>query len=543
MIRLTGGHVVDPVNGRDGIGDLWIEGGRIVAPPADPASARTIDVSGCVVMAGAIDIHSHIAGGNVNTARLLLPEEHKAHAARPRETHLSKAGWTTEETGRLYAQMGFTTVVEPAVVPSHALHAHLELADIPIIDKAGLCVLGNDDFLLEILRRNGSEDEIDDYVSSMVATTRALGVKVINAGAAAAFKRNARTFNLDDEVPGYGVSSRRIVEALQGAVEKLGIPHPLHVHCNNLGEAGNASTAVATMEAAQGRPIHFAHMQFYGYGNEGKRGFSSAASRIADEVNRRPNVTIDIGQVMFGQTVTVSCDVLRQFSARDQARPRKWVIWDGEASGGGIVPYRYSASSFYNVVQWAVGLELFLLVNDPWRVFFTTDHPNGAPFTSYPEIFALLMDGRVREEWIAALPKSAIAATTLPAITREYTLSEIAIMTRAAPARLLGLRDRGHLAPGMRADVAVYRTGADKAAMFRAAELVLKDGVEVIRRGAVVATPRGRALTLDTGREPAMARRLDAYAQQVYGVSASMFDVPANALGLADPFGVVSCGR
>ncbi len=543
MIRLKGGRVIDPVSGPEATRDLWIEGDRMVDAPAHGRASETIELNGRIVMAGAIDIHSHIAGGNVNTARLLLPEEHKAHVARPHETHLSAAGWTTEETGRLYAQMGFTTVVEPAVVPSHALHAHLELNDVPFIDKAGLCVLGNDDFLLDMIRRGDSANAITDYVAHMVSATRALGVKVINAGAAAAFKQNARSFSLDDVVPSYGVSSRRIVEALQDAVETLGIPHPLHVHCNNLGEAGNADTAVATMEAARGRPVHFAHMQFYGYGSEGKRGFSSAAPRIAEEVNRRPNVTIDIGQVMFGQTVTVSCDVMRQFTARDQARPRKWVIWDGEASGGGIVPYKYSARSFYNAVQWAVGLELFLLVNDPWRVFFTTDHPNGAPFTSYPEIFALLMDRNVRAEWIAALPHSAMKMTTLPALEREYSLGEIAIMTRAAPARLLGLKDRGHLGVGALADIAIYDDRPDRAAMFRAADRVFKSGIEIVRGGRVLGRSFGKALTLAVSSESAMARRLSAYTEQVYGLPADMFAVPADLPGNNDPFGIVSCGR
>ena len=60
-----------------------------------------------------------------------------------------------------------------------------------------------------------------------------------------------------------------------------------------------------------------------------------------------------------------------------------------------------------------------------------------------------------------------MAVTTLASITREYTLTEIAIMTRAAPARLLGLIDRGHLGPGARADIAIYRPQADLAAMFR----------------------------------------------------------------------------
>ena len=85
---------------------------------------------------------------------------------------------------------------------------------------------------------------------------------------------------------------------------------------------------------------------------------------------------------MFGQTVT---DLLRCAApvhrARSGAARKKWVIFDGDANGGGIVPYNYRATDFYNAVQWAVGLELFLLIDDPWRVFFTTDHPNGAPFT------------------------------------------------------------------------------------------------------------------------------------------------------------------
>ena len=37
--------------------------------------------------------------------------------------------------------------------------------------------------------------------------------------------------------------------------------------------------------------------------------------------------------------------------------------------------YNYRENDFYNAVQWAIGLELFLLIDDPWRVFFTTDHP------------------------------------------------------------------------------------------------------------------------------------------------------------------------
>ncbi len=459
LTRIAGGRVLDPANKQDAIGDLWLDGDRIVAAPPDGRADEIYDAAGCIVMAGGIDIHSHIAGANVNTARLLLPEQHRAHSARPAGTPLSNAGWSTFETGGLYAQMGFTTVVEPAISPHHALHAHLELADTPVIDKAILAILGNDDFGLSLMRDGAGPNAIRDYVAWTLQSTKALGLKVINAGGVAAFKDNVRSFSFDDVVPHYGLSSRQIVKTLQRAVHELGVPHPLHVHCNNLGLPGNYHTALETIAAAEDLPLHLAHLQFYGYGAEGKQGFSSAAPKLAEAVNAAKNVTVDVGQAMFGQTVTISSDVLRQFSARGQARPNKYAIIDGDANGGGIMPYNYRAGSFANAVQFAVGLELFLLIDDPWRVFFTTDHPNGAPFTAYPDLFALLMSRDVRAEWLANIPAEVASVTTLASLTREYQWDEIAIMTRAAPARLLGLKDRGHLAPGARADVAHLSPG------------------------------------------------------------------------------------
>ena len=541
LTRIAGGRVVDPQNRRDAVGDIWMCEGRIVAPPEGGRANREFDASGMVVMAGAIDIHSHIAGANVNTARLLLPEWSRAYAPRPARTPLSALGWSTIETGRAYAAMGFTTVIEPAVAPHQALHAHLELADVPIIDKGLLCVLGNDDYLLRLLRDKAGASEIAAYVAWSLAATRALGVKVINAGAAAAFKANVRSFSLDDLVPGYGVSARAIVKALQRAVIDLGVPHPLHVHCGNLGLPAGADSVIATIEAAEGLPLHLAHIQFYAYGQDGEKKFSSAAARLAECVNAHKNVTVDVGQAMFGQTVTISSDVMRQFGAMGLASPKKWAIVDGDSNGGGIIPYNYRESDYHNAVQWAAGLELFLLIDDPSRVFFTTDHPNGAPYTAYPDLFALLMDRDLRARWMERLPKAAMAMTTLASIRREYTLGEIALMTRSAPAKLLGLPDRGHLGAGAKADVAAYRLGPDKGATLRAAALVFKDGDLVVRDGRALAGHLGRALSLGIAPDAAIERRMDDYYQSRIGLGAAFMKVPAHALGPADRFESVPC--
>jgi formylmethanofuran dehydrogenase subunit A len=244
---------------------------------------------------------------------------------------------------------------------------------------------------------------------------------------------------------------------------------------------------------------------------------------------------------MFGQTVTISSDVLRQFNARGQAYPPKSIIMDGDGNGGGIVPYRYRRTNFFNAIQFAAGLELFLLNADPWRLYFTTDHPNGAPFTAYPDLFALLMDRELRAQWIETLPGDAMALTTLPDISREYTWWEIAIMTRAAPARLLGLTDRGHLAPGARADIAVYWPQADKGAMFRNAGLVFKDGNCIMRSGEVVQTTFGRVLTVQPDFDAAIETRLARYYDDIFGLPHTAFDVPAHIAGDAGRFETVPC--
>jgi formylmethanofuran dehydrogenase subunit A len=532
LTRLAGGRVIDPANDRDGPGDLWFEDGIIIAPP-QRQSDTTYDVTGAIVLAGGIDIHSHIAGANVNTARLLLQDL--------RSDHSFTATPVAHDIGRLYIQMGFTTVVEPAISPHVAVQAHLELASIPFIDTAILTVLGNEDFLLDLLRKGESKTAIADYAGRMLAGSHGLGVKAINPGGAAAFKENVRSFGLDDIVPHYGLSSRAIARALQQAVIDLGIPHPLHIHCNNLGIPGNVETALATIEALGDLPLHLAHLQFYAYGKEGSRGFSSAAPRLAEAVNAARRITVDIGQVMFGQTVTISSDVLRQFNARGQAHPRKSVIMDGDGNGGGIVPYRYRRTNFFNAVQWAAGLELFLLIDDPWRVFFTTDHPNGAPFTTYPDLFALLLSRDLRTQWIGTVPAEAMAVTTLPSISREYTWPEIATMTRAAPARLLGLTDRGHLGPGARADIAVYRPGADLAETFRHAALVFKDGRLAVRDGAPVETLFGRTLSVRPGFDAAIESRLAEWQERIFGTSPRAFDVLPEPLGVANRFETIPC--
>uniref|UniRef100_UPI003D2B7340 formylmethanofuran dehydrogenase subunit A n=1 Tax=Methylophaga lonarensis TaxID=999151 RepID=UPI003D2B7340 len=319
---------------------------------------------------------------------------------------------------------------------------------------------------------------------------------------------------------------RQILQKLQMAVMQTGIEHPVHVHCNNLGTPGNVQTAIDTMEAAAGMPMHLAHVQFYGYGDEGQRGFSSAAPRLMEAFNRHPNITMDVGQVLFGQTVTLSGDIMAQFSRRYDASPGKWAMWHAECEGsGGIVPYHYKKASFINGLQWAIGLEIFLLSGDPWRLFFTTDHPNGAPFTRYPELMRLLMDRDYRLACLAELHPDIAEMTLLKDIQQEYSMSDIAVMTRAAPAKLLGLTDRGHLAPGAIADIAVYTEQDDKTAMFARADMLFRNGVLVIDKGELLSAKPGQTVAVSPGYDRHIERTIQDYFDRFYSLKLNNYGV------------------
>ena len=521
LIKFTRGKVFDPAHGVNGeLRDLFVRDGRIVAaPPSHERIDQTFDLAGKIVMAGAIDMHTHIGGGKVNIARAMLPEDHRADPLARTELTRSSAGHAapgTLATGYRYTEMGYTTCFEPALLPVNARQAHLEMADTPIIDRGGYAMLGSDDFLLRMMAAKRDQKAINDYVAWTLHAAQCMAIKVVNPGGISAFKFNQRKLDLDEEHSYYRQTPRQILKTLAQALQDLQVPHPLHVHASNLGVPGNVDTTLETIKAAEGLPIHLTHIQFHSYGTEGDRKFSSGAARIAEAINTNKNVSADVGQILFGQTVTASGDSMAQHRNAGFASPKKFVVMDIECDAGcGVVPFRYRDKNFVNALQWAIGLEIFLLVNDPWRIFLTTDHPNGAPFTSYPHLIKLLMDKTFRKEQLARLNPEAAALSTLASLNREYSLYEIAIMTRAGPARILGLGDRGHLAPGAAADITVYEDLADREQMFATPTHVFKDGELVAKNGKIVKVTRGNTHVVkpefDRGIEKELNKYFDRY--------------------------------
>jgi formylmethanofuran dehydrogenase subunit A len=225
-LGILGGRIYDPQNGKDGeIGDIWVKDGRVVAAEdVDRETAQTVDATGLVVMPGGVDIHAHIVGGEVNSGRKLQPEDHRGHErARSGDLRAGTGGVvpSTHLTGYLYSELGYTTVMQASAAALAARHVHEELEDVPNIDKGALIVMGNNHFIMQAIA-DGRYDKAKDYVAWLLGASRGYGIKVVNPGGVENWKWGKNVAELDDEVIGYGVTPRQIVQTLAQIADDLG---------------------------------------------------------------------------------------------------------------------------------------------------------------------------------------------------------------------------------------------------------------------------------------------------------------------------------
>ncbi|MHC1636104.1 MAG: formylmethanofuran dehydrogenase subunit A [Candidatus Methanospirareceae archaeon] len=551
-LLIKNGIVYDPLNGVKGEEkDICIRDGKIVEDVKNP---KEIDAEGCIVMPGGVDMHSHIAGGKVNAGRLLRPEDGRKGLEPRTKVCRACSGYSvpnTYATGYRYARMGYTFVMEPAMPPLTARHTHEELIDTPIVDKAAMPLLDNNWMTLEYVKSKDI-DLLAAYIAWMINSTKGYGIKIVNPGGTEAWAW-AKNCNLDDAVPYFDVTPAEIIKSLAEANERFEMPHSIHLHANMLGQPGNYEITLKTYDLVKDikpslkrQVLHATHVQFHSYGGTKWADFESKADEIASYVNKNEHITIDLGAVMLGDTTTMTADGPMEYNLY-RLTGRKWTNCDVELeTGAGITPFLYSGKVSVNTIQWAIGMELALLIKDPWRVILTTDHPNGAPFISYPILISLLMNKERREEVMKEVHPVINKKAVLPTIERELEWHDIAVMTRAAPAKILGLDKygKGHLGVGADADVAIYDitpeekdAGKIQKALLNA-KYCIKGGEIVVKDGEVVASPEGKTYFVRVECEDKLTEEMLSHLKEKFEnyYSVSMANYPVQDVYTPKPF-------
>jgi len=549
-ILIKNGYVYDPKNGVNGdVMDIAIRDGKIVDKVSP--TAKVIDASGKVVMAGGIDIHAHVAGPKINVGRIMRPEDKLGHTKKRTKMTRSGGGFsvpTTYETGYVYSRMGYTHVNEAAMPPLMARHTHEEIRDTPLIDQSAYTLLGNNWLVMEYIKR-GEKDKLNAFVAWMLKATKGYCVKLVNPGGSEAWGWGMNCVNVDDPVPYFDVTPAEIISGLAEANEALNLPTSIHLHPNNLGHPGNYETTLDSIKLLEGvlpknaktrdQVINFAHMQFHSYGGTTWKDFETAADKVADRINKNKNMTVDLGFVTLDETTTMTADGPMEFYLHN-TNHLKWCNDDIELeTAAGVVPYIYSPKITVCGTQWAIGLELALLIDDPMQAFITTDHPNAGPFRRYPLIISWLMSNQARLDRLETLTKRVPDRTAIGGMSRVFDFYDIAKMTRAGPARALGLGDiKGHLGIGADADVAIFNynpktmdpttdpAGIEKA--FQDTAYTIKRGEIVVVDGEVVSKGNKRTIWVDAtdGKmDPAVLEDIEKKFLRFYSVTMKNYPV------------------
>jgi formylmethanofuran dehydrogenase subunit A len=499
MIVIRGAEVYDPARSLNGeVRDVWLDGECIIQAPENPEGYQVIDAAGSLLAPAGVEIHAHVAGCALNAARRFL-------AADPDALRLLTP--PPQVAAERYLALGYTTVFDAASSPLYARLTHVDLDAMSGLDRGTYTLMGDHVLLLQAAARDDPAG-LRDTLAWLLQVSGGYAVKLVNPGGGIAWKANQPAPGLDEPIGSLDLTQRRIIQKVVALVNELNLPHAVHLHAGRLGQPGNWKSFCETVEALDGQRAHLCHIQFYAYAEDGSGGYASAAEQVVHCIEPFRRITFDIGQVLFGPALAVTADTNTLNYLRRRTR-RPWISRQVEGEGGNnVLPVAYLARDPASAVQWAAGLELMLRFPDPLRMFLTTDHPNGGPFSAYPQVIEWLMSRAARQEVLERIHTAAREKSGLGGIEREYSLGEIFAMTSTGPAQALGLRDRGHLGVGALADLRCYRRQADLKAMFAQPAWVMRRGRIVCRDGEVLDRAGGVTLVVRPGWDRSRTGRL-----------------------------------
>jgi len=456
---IKNGLVYDPLNQIEGEKkDILVESGRIIDKFGNETDIKEIDANGKTVIPSAIDIHTHIASQQVNWIRLLGSNNEKF-----KETW---QGLTLEKIAKDYLSMGYTFILEANVFPSLAKQTIFNFHQLPVLDKGMLLNISNL-WPLELEFQRGKIEDMAVFLSDLLSKTKAFGFKVYNPFECEVWNFKELREDLTSQGRLYNFSALDVYENVVKCVESLGLPHSAHAHIegyeDEIGKVNlftvlekikllNLETGLGTnSNRKRAQILHLAHLNSYAVDGDN--------STLINFLNKNPNFSADLSFIGFNQInplVTSDRRLINSMFTMDSIdNPFKLISSAVEFEGDSFVTLRSLHKDDYKACTlWANALDLALNIQNKYQLSLSLNFPNYANITDIPEIVSWLISYKARENFMKGMNDTFLKKNALLSNEKELSFAELVCLTRANPAKILGLGSiKGNLGLHSDADI------------------------------------------------------------------------------------------
>ena len=456
---IKNGLIYDPINSIEGEKkDILIEKGIIVEKFTNEKNVQEIDANGKTVIPSALDIHSHVASQQVNWARLL--------GMKNKSFMEIWKGLTLKNIAIDYISNGYTFILEANVFPSIAKQTLFNFMQIPVIDKGMLLNVSNL-WALELEFQRAKIEDMAIFLSDLLSKTYGFGFKVYNP-----FESEAWNFKeLRDDITSsgrlYNFNALDVYESITKAVEYLGLPHSTHCHIEGyeteIGEK-NLFTILERIKSLDLKPnpkvgldikreqiFHIAHANAYTQDGNNEK--------LIKFLSENQTFDIDLGFIGFDEINPLITSDRRLINSRLTPdlleNPYKLISSAIESEGDSFVSMRNFKKENYNdCILWASALDLALNIRNKFQISFSLNYPNYSSINNIPEIATWLASKNARANFMKDMNKEFLKNNKLQNSDKCLTFNELVILTRASPAKSLGLGSiKGNLGVGADADI------------------------------------------------------------------------------------------
>ena len=456
---IKNGLIYDPINSIEGEKkDILIEKGIIVEKFSNPKDVKEIDANGKTVIPSALDIHSHVASQQVNWARLL--------GMKNKSFMEIWKGLTLKNVAIDYISNGYTFILEANVFPSIAKQTLFNFKQIPVIDKGMLLNVSNL-WALELEFQRAKIEDMAIFLSDLLSKTYGFGFKVYNP-----FESEAWNFKeLRDDITSsgrlYNFNALDVYENITKAVEYLGLPHSTHCHIEGyeteIGEK-NLFTILERIKSLDLKPnpkvgldikreqiFHIAHANAYTQDGNNEK--------LIKFLNENQTFDIDLGFIGFDEINPLITSDRRLINSRLTPdlleNPYKLISSAVESEGDSFVSMRkFKKENYLDCILWASAIDLALNIKNKFQISFSLNYPNYSNINNIPEIATWLVSKNARANFMKDMNKEFLKNNKLQNSDKCLTFNELVILTRASPAKSLGLGSiKGNLGVGADADI------------------------------------------------------------------------------------------